>query len=336
MAENWVRCPSCHEVFDAEAGPCPKCGLPWMAPVRGPQPIAGLYSERYAGPVETPLTGFLAAPKPPRKLKPEYIMGAGAILIISALVVGLIMAFGGGSGPKPAAPPGLVQAAMTPAPVAPFVPTQAPIVGLAYGLVADPGINAHVVVDTTLVLNAAVQGKALAITTHFDGRVSDGNESGTVKTNGVSQEIRLVDGNFFSRPPAGKWAMVAAPPRYLEVSPIFSLAGSGDLKSVGATLREGQTSNHLQSTTQWIPDLSRVAMTDLSALPIQPTQLHLDLWVTDLGIPISATISATNIDPSGAKLLDIEIAYTFSDVGTPTTVVAPMSPLPSPSTTPGG
>jgi hypothetical protein len=184
-------------------------------------------------------------------------------------------------------------------------------------------------------LNASVQGKPLAVTTHFDGRVSGGNETGTVKSSGVTQEIRLVDGNFFSRPPGGKWAMIAAPPLYLEVSPIFSLAGSGDLKSVGATLREGVTSNHLQSTTLWIPDLSRVAMTDLSMLPIKPTQLELDLWVTDLGIPISATISATNIDKNGTKLLDIEIAYTFTDVGTPTTVVAPMSPLPSPSATPG-
>jgi hypothetical protein len=332
MAENWVRCPGCHEVFDAEAGPCPKCGVPWKAPARGPQPFEGLYSERYAEPVETPLPVFRAAPKPPRKLKPEYIMGAGAILVISALVVGLVMAFGGGSVPKPTAPPGLVRAADT---STPLTPSQAPIVGLAYGFVDDRGINAHIVVDTTLVLNAAVQGKALAITTHFDGHLSAGNESGTVKTNGVSQEIRLVDGDFFSRPPGGKWAMVAAPPLYLEVSPIFSLAGSGDLKSVGATLREGQTSNHLQSTTQWIPDLSRVAMTDISALPIKPNQLQLDLWVTDLGIPISATISATNTDPNGAKLLDIEIAYAFSDVGTPTTVVAPMSPLPSPSATPG-
>ena len=333
MAENWVRCPRCHEVFDAEVGPCPKCGVPWKPPPAAAKPIEGLYTERYAPPVETPPPDFFrATPKPARKLKPEYIMGAGAILIISALVVGLVMAFGGGNAPQPTAPPGPVRAAATPTPL---YPSQAPIVGLTYGLVADRGINAHIVVDTTLVLNASVQGKALAVTTHFDGRVSLGNESGTVKTNGVSQEIRLVDGNFFSRPPAGKWAMIAAPPLYLEVSPIFSLAGSGDLKSVGATLREGVTSNHLQSTTQWIPDLSRVAMTDLSVLPIKPTQLQLDLWVTDLGIPISATISATNIDANGTKLLDIEIAYAFSDFGAPTTMVAPMSPLPSPSATSG-
>jgi hypothetical protein len=330
MAENWVRCPRCHEVFDAEEGPCLKCGTPWKPPIQ-PQPIEGLYTERYADPVETPLPQFRPGPKPPRKLKSEYIIGAGAVLIVSSIVVTLVITLGGG-GPAPTKAPVYVEPATT---VAPVDHTKAPIVGLAYAFVNDRGINAHITVDTTVALNATVQGKPLAVTTHFDGHLSAGNETGTVKTNGVSQEIRLVDGNFFSRPPAGKWAMIAAPPLYLEVSPVFSLAGSGDLMSVGATMRNGQMSNHLQSTDLWIPDLSRVAMTDLSVLPIKPTVLLLDLWVTDLGIPTSATISATNIDAGGAKLLDVEISYTFSDVGTPTNVVAPMSPLPSASATPG-
>jgi len=331
MAEKWVRCPRDHEVFDAEEGPCPNCGVPWKLPLQ-PKPIEGLYTERYSEPVETPLPEFRAVPKPPRQFKREYMIGIGGALIVAALVVGLLTGFGGSSAPAPTKAPGYVEPATT---VAPAERTQAPIVGLAYGFVDDRGINAHITVDTTVALNASVQGKPLAITTHFDGHLSMGNESGTVKTNGVSQEIRLVDGNFFSRPPAGKWAMVAAPPLYLEVSPIFSLAGSGDLTSLGATMREGKTSNHIQSTALWIPDLSRVAMTDLSVLPIQPNQLLLDLWVTDLGIPISATISATNTDASGTKLLDVEIEYTFSDVGTPTTISAPISPLPSPSATPG-
>ncbi len=330
MAENWVRCPRDHEVFDAEEGPCPKCGVPWKPPIQ-PKPIEGLYTERYSEPVETPLPEFRRAPKPPRQFKREYLIGIGGVLIVGALVVGLLTGFGGSGAPAPPRAPGYVEPATT---VAPVERTQAPIVGLAYGFVDDRGINAHITVDTTVALNAAVQGKPMTITTHFDGRLSMGNESGIVKTNGVSQEISLVDGNFFSRPPAGKWAMVAAPPLYLEVSPIFSLAGSGDLTSLGATIFEGKTSNHIQSTALWIPDLSRVAMTDLSVLPIKPNQLLLDLWVTDLGIPISATISATNTDASGTKLLDVEISYTFSDVGTPTTISAPI-PLPSPSATPG-
>ena len=49
MAEKMVRCVRCHEVFDAEAGPCTKCGTPYRPPVAQPKAIDGLYVERYAG-----------------------------------------------------------------------------------------------------------------------------------------------------------------------------------------------------------------------------------------------------------------------------------------------
>ena len=46
--------------------------------------------------------------------------------------------------------------------------------------------------------------------------------------------------------------------------------------------------------------------------------------------PVSATFSGTNSASDGTKLLDIEVSYTFTDVGVPVDIVSPL-PTPSPS-----
>ena len=144
-----------------------------------------------------------------------------------------------------------------------------------------------------------------------------------------------MDGLFYVRNlPSGKWSLLPALPAYLLVCPLLGIDSTADLTSLGPVMREGQMVNHLRSTSSWAPDISRIALTDLSSLPIKPTAMMLDLWVGDDGAPLWASVSATNIGPGGAQLLDIEVAYTFTNVGVPVPVVAPISPSPSASASP--
>ncbi len=339
MAEKMVRCPRCYEVFDADEGSCPKCGTPYRAPAPQPKPIDGLYTVRYApqtaqtGEPEAPMPTFAPGPKPPRKLSPNLMIGTGVVLVVAAAA----LVFGGalGGSPAPADPPVLVQG--EPKTVASDA-TQPPIVGLALDRVGGLRLDAHVIVDTKVLLSKKVDGTEKLITTHFDGQVAQANQSGTVWSGGTIQEMRLVDGLSFVRtPPSGTWSMVASLPAYLLVSPMFGINSSKDLSMQGPAMREGQLVNHLQSTSLWVPDMSRLAMTDLSGLPVQPDTFVLDLWVGDDGVPSSATVSATKTDESGARLIDVAVTYTFSDVGVHKDVIVPMSPLPSlsPGASPG-
>jgi hypothetical protein len=335
VAENMVRCHRCFEVYDAEEGPCPKCGTPYRAPVVQPRPIEGLYTERYAEQAETPMPTFAPGPKPPRKASPVLLIGGGAVLIGGALVVALIVALSGAGGTEPTAPPHFVVAANTPGTP---VPTLGPIVAMTFDKLGGYRLDAHVTVQTTVQVSVKVNGKAQSIAARFDGHVSEANQSGVWSAAGVSQEMRLVDGQFYARTlPSGKWSVLPNPPSYLLVSPAFGIRSTDDLVMQGPATREGRPVNHIQSSASWLPDINRLAMTDLSALPVQPDTFLLDLWVTDDGAPVWAAFSATKIDASGAKLVDVEVAYTFTDVGVATPMVAPIAPPPSPSqsATPG-
>ena len=338
MAENWVRCHRCHEVFDAEGGPCPKCGAPYQPPAAAPAPIDGLYTERYAerasiaGPADQTAghgVKIVAAPLPRRRVGPAVFAGIGVVLIVGAVVAATVMELGGAT---PSSAPVYVNGGGTPQPRRATLP---PIVALTLGQVANYQLDAHVTVRATIRLDSQYKWKAQSLTTVFDGHVAEGNESGTVQTGGSAQEIRMVGGVFYARSlPSGKWSVLPALPSYLLVSPVLGIDSTQDLAEVGPTMLNGQIMNHLQSTTTWAPDISRLTMTDLSTLPVQPTAMLLDLWVDDNGVPLSATVQATNIGPGGAKLLDIQVAYTFSDVGVPTNMVAPISPSPAPSPSP--
>lgn len=341
MTENWVRCRSCYEVFDAECGPCPKCGRTYQPPAAAAAPIDGLYTERYAqqgSPAgaadQTAAQGIkiVEAPRQRRRSGPALFVGAGAVLIVGTLVVATVMVLGGGT---PTSTPAFVRGAGT---VPPRQPTLPPILALTLGQVANYQLDAHVTMRATLQLDSEFKWKAQSLTTVFDGHVSQGDQSGTIQTGGTTQEIRMVGGFFFVRNlPTTKWSLLPDLPSYLLVCPVLGVSSTQDLVSLGPSMREGRMMYHLQSTRTWAPDISRITMTDLSSLPVKPTDMVLDLWVDDNGIPLSASIEATNIGPAGAKLLEIQVTYTFTDVGVPTNMVAPMSlpPSPSPSTTPG-
>ena len=329
MTENWVRCGRCHEVFDSETGPCVKCGTPYEPPAAAPKPYDGLYADRYAG------TAFVPAPDPPpvvpvrARNNAALFIGAGAVLIVSALVIGMLFELGAVGSASPTAAAYVVPAA----PTSSTTPTLPPTIAMTLQQLSDLKLSAHITVDSNIQLSSKVLGKSESIVVTFDGEVSGGNQWGDLQAAGVKEEMRLVNGQIYTRIlPTGKWSLLAEMPAYLVICTVFGLASTKDLQLVGQEMKNGQVVNHFQSTGWWTPDISRVSMADLSSLPIKPDVSVLDLWATPDGAPVAATFSGTNSATDGTRLLDIEVTYTFSDVGVPQAIDAPgpgWSPSPS-------
>jgi hypothetical protein len=265
--------------------------------------------ERYAGSQFVPPAPEQAPFVPPRRANSTLLLAGGAALIISAVVLGTLYAFGSGS--SATARPNYV-IPVTPAPTP--TPTLPPTIALTLGHLQDLGLSAHIAIESRVQQNTL--GSTLSTVVKFDGQVANGDEWGIIETAGVTTAMRFINGRVdYKILPGGRWSTGAAMPTYLVICPLFGIESTQELQLVGRETLNGHLVNHLQSTDWWRPDVSRIAMVDLSGLTIKPDVLLLDLYVNADGTPVSATFSATNSATNGTKLLDIKATYTFSDVG---------------------
>ncbi|MGA3058303.1 MAG: hypothetical protein ABSE70_09780 [Candidatus Limnocylindrales bacterium] len=326
MAEKMVRCVRCHEVFDAEAGPCTKCGAPYRPPAQ-PEAIDGLYVDRYAGTPFEPAPQTALLPARPRRNSTGLLIGAGAALIVAAIMVAILaVTLGLGSGPTEA-PVYVVPRTDQPSPT----PTLPPSITLTLQQLNDPNLCADVVVASAADVNDPTLGKHERQSVSFKGQIAGGNETGIVIEAGITREYRVVGNVVFVRvPPATRWSTAASIPTYLVIDHSFRVTKPEMLRLVGAETLDGQAVNHLQTTRSWVPDVPRIAMIDTSGFAFKPETVVLDLWTLPGGEPVKAVFSATNLAANGTKLLDIETTYTFANVGVPQTIEVP-GPSPSAS-----
>jgi hypothetical protein len=332
MAEKMVRCFRCHEVFDAEAGPCTKCGTPYRPPVAQPRAGEGLYVEKYAGTPFAPVPDPVPLPPRQRSTSPVLLIAGGIGLMAVALVVAFAAALGG-LGSQPTSPPQLVIA--QPAQPTP-TPTLPPSVALTLAQLSDRNLCADVTVQSRVDVNSRVLGKSETRINTFQGQLAGGDQSGIATQSGATAEFRLVGGAVYVRvPPATKWMTAASMPSYLIIEPLFGITKPEMIQLVGSETREGQPVNHFRTTKWWGPDIARMAMMDISGLGISPDASVLDIWTTPAGSPITAKFSATNAATDGTRLLDIEATYTFANVGIPRQIQVPLpSTNPSPKASP--
>jgi hypothetical protein len=256
-------------------------------------------------------------------------VGVGAALIVLAVVVAIIVGPGiGGSGDQSK---GQLVVAQTPKPTP--TPTLPPSVTALMARLNDKDLSAHIVVTSRVQVSARVAVAPVTDLAAFDGLISGLDESGTFKHNGVTREFRLVDSVVYMRVmPNGQWQVQASIPSYLIIAPLFNITKPEMIQLISEETKNGPTVNHFQTTRWWAPDTSRLAITDVQGLTagLAPDVNVLDLWATTDGVPLSATFSGTNSASDGTKLVDIEVSYTFDQVGAPISIGTP-EPSPSPS-----
>jgi hypothetical protein len=330
MAENIVRCKRCYEVFDAAAGPCLKCGWEYKPVAATPPPSGATYAEMYYGQAE-PETG--ASPAVVRAQERNYLglaMAAGVSLICLGLVFGGLFAMGAFNGSND---PPAVFVSLDPWTPPPPSPTPPADVTRVMGFLNDKDLAAAVVAQSRVDVSSKVLGQVHAGTVSFDGVVYKGDESGILKQNATTRELRVFDGTVYLRtPPSTSWSVLPVMAQYLLLAPFFGIANPKMLDVVGQEERAGQAVEHFRATRWWAPDLSRMCMMDPSQFGIAPDVVVLDIWAAPDGTPVYASFSGTNTSVDGTKLLDIETTWTFSDVGNVDPIPDPMaSPSPSAS-----
>src|SRR5664280_1178492 len=92
--ENMVRCVRCHTVFDANEGPCTKCGAPYQPRVTAPPPPPDSFVDRYSNtefvaPVDIPMAMPVR-----RSQRTGLLIGGGVALIAFAMVAVLLVTMG--------------------------------------------------------------------------------------------------------------------------------------------------------------------------------------------------------------------------------------------------
>jgi len=331
MSENLARCRRCHDVFDPEAGFCPRCGTPYQPIAAPPSPDDGTYADRYAN---TEFTAPVATSDVrPRSGPSMGMLLAGAGLLVAALLVVTLAAAGAFSAPA-GTPPIIISLAPTGTPTP--SPTVRPELVMTLQALNDPAINAHLVISTRIDIDSSIKGHPSSNVATYDLQLSSGETQGIFTAGGQSTEVRFVDGTYYVRTlPKGKWTATSHVSAFFSVLPLFDVKNSNMLAYVGEEEYDGQQTYHLQSTRMWVPDLNKMSMTDANAIGIKPDTVALDLWVSTFGKPVYATFSGTTLAYDGKKLLDIETTFTFSDVGTPVDVINPLAtPTPKPTPTP--
>jgi hypothetical protein len=323
MAENMVRCNGCHEVYDANLGACTKCGLAYRPPAPKPELYGGLYSDRYAADDLPPLDPSLLPTVTPtrRRNNTGLFIGGGAALIVSGILVAVLVATGTLGGATATQQHRIVSATQGPSPTASLPPAAQKVVDL----ISDTKLSAKITVVSRVQVFAGVTGQApINASIKFDGQVSNGNQWGTFTEGTISQDVRVIENAVYRRfLPDGKWQQLAGMSSYQIVCPLFGITKTRDLQLIEQENKDGVEMLHLQSSRFWNPSISRMAMKDLSVLTVVPDVQVLDLWTSLDGTPVSASFSGTKTTGDGTKLVDIQVSYTFADVGVPRTIDIP-------------
>jgi hypothetical protein len=277
-----------------------------------PEAFDGLYVDRYAGTDLVPVEESVVAPRRRGwRENPTIFIGAGGALIGLGIVVAILFELGAVGGSTPTAPPVIgVQPRATPTPTLPAV------IGTTVSQLNDTNLSAHVAVDSRVKAKPPAVPSAFSAVVKFDGVVSGGSQWGTLLTGSETWDTRLIDGQFYRRTlPGIKWGHVPVVD-YLVICPLFGLPSADYLQLMKPKPEDGNLL-HLQTTSAWNPDISRLAMMDLSGLYIKPVTDVLDLYTTANGTPVRAHYSGQNPAADGTWIVDVEVDYTFTNVGVP-------------------
>ena len=321
MTEKMVRCPRCHDVFDAAEGVCPRCGTKYEPIAPLPDRGEGFFVEKYSGTPFQPQPD--PRPEPVPRTGPSLLVGAGVAFVIVALVFGgLVFVNAFGSSPAPTLQ-AVVARSNPPTPP----PTLPPSITKTLAQFADPEFNAHVYVNSRATVSSRISttGQSYTLFSSLDATVEAGNEAGTLTIGGIATDFTLMSGVLSTRSrTTGHYAPVSTIPSYYLLLPLFDLTDAKMLQYAGdLTSETGETLHHLVSTPWWTPDKTKLAVLDVATLPEKIEKLSLDMSVKTDGTPVSATFTAWTDATNGEHLVQIVTTYSFADVGSAGPIVAP-------------
>ena len=288
------------------------------------------YSEKYAGtewgrPVPPPL-----APLPPRSRITLVFVGLVVVLIVGAGIglVNLALA--------PSRPAGLIGTATPttglgssgPSAASP-TPTPTADPGLAirarfWALVSAPDVSYHLNANGAWTNRYVARHKTIrgSFTESLD--IVGDTYSGSFAPSGVPRRtIARKGGVAWVRPAGGPRVARRTQDRYYRFSPFLDLRFAAWLDYVKPVTVDGRHLHLLRSNTFYRPDVAR--MLGLIAFKVEPDTMVLELYVTDEGVPVSATFTVA-VDVAYTDMQQIfhgHANFSFARFGQPFKIVVP-------------
>ncbi len=278
------------------------------------------YAEKYRG---TEFGRPEPPPPPPPRSRGPLMAAVVAVVAIGAAAIGIgalalspsvpvanlgsLPSTGAGAVDEPTAAP-------TPSPTPD--PGKA-VLAKVWAVVNAPDLSYHMTAHGTSKFD---RRKKVAVTESVD--VVGDEFSGTYKIPAGTARVARKDGVFWAKGKGPRFGFQIST-RGLRLTPFLCIQMPAWLDYVKPVTVDGRHLHLLRSNRFYRPDIPRMGL--LVRFPYEPDRMTLDLYVTDAGVPVSATfvVDLTGTDSAGRHTFHDRVDYTFSKVGGKFRIVVP-------------
>lgn len=260
-----------------------------------------------------------AAP-PPRasSVSRSFVLTVGGIALLFLVGATALVAF------RPATP---APTAFVPPSVHP-TPTAAPgadVLARVWSVVSDASLSYHV--DSAGKLSAKSRDQRFSQQYTLGLDVSDDNYVGTITIVGRGRFVLdRFDGTIYIRK-AGttKWEVTPNSNRDYRQQPLMAIDDPRELTYVGSFVEKGVLLHRFTGNEAYRPSVARMFVLGIFDFPFQTLDLHMELVVTDDGVPVRASFSCrVAADPAhGIPSFSGSATFTFSRFGQGPKISAP-------------
>jgi hypothetical protein len=250
------------------------------------------------------------------------VLASAWILLVTSPAPEAAVAVAPSASPAPsesAAPTGEVAEA-TLVPPSPIVPETDRVLDAFFTGIAKPGPAYHV----TATGHSVGPGLDVPFTLDLDVSGDDFKGTNDARRDGSGfADVTRVEEVSYVRPKGGAWGPPRSGDTDLRLFPFLGIEGRNDLVHAEAFEQDGETLHRFVTTKYYQPNVGRLL--DLAAFRLKPDLLHMELIMTEDGIPVWATL---RVEAGGRTSGDAPVflgraTYRYSAWGTATEITAP-------------
>jgi hypothetical protein len=230
-------------------------------------------------------------PPPPPTPGPSSGLTSGAVTAIVGVLI-LILAVGGGAiiATRSAATTGLPSFSIPS--IAP-TPTKAPgadVMAATWAFISDTNLSYHLESSGSL----SAKSSDLRFSQKWDLSLDVAADSyvGSVTIAGRGRFVwDRFEGVIYLKQAGTKWEVTPTSDRSFRQQPLMAIDDPRELAYAGSFVENGKTLHRLVSTDAYRPSVTRMFVLGFFEFPFETVDLHMELIVTDKGVPIRATFT---------------------------------------------
>jgi hypothetical protein len=239
-------------------------------------------------------------PPPPPTPRPSSGLSSGAVTAIVGVLI-LMLAVGAGAiiATRPATTTSALPSFTIPS-IAP-TPTKAPgadVMAATWAFISDTNLSYHL--ESTGSLSAKSSDLRFSQKYSLSLDVSADNYVGSVTIAGRGKFVwDRFEGIIYVKQAGTKWEVTPTSDRSFRQQPLMAIDDPRELAYAGSFVENGKTLHRLVSTDAYRPSVARMFVLGFFEFPFEVVDLHMELVVTDKGVPIRATFTCKVVaDPA--------------------------------------